>query len=194
VNANSYSHSTAASDLSLAKWYAVYTTPRHEKRIAEHFDMRQIEYYLPLYHALHRWKNGSRVNLELPLFPNYVFVRIGRNERVGVLSVPGVLWIVGGREPAELPNAEIESLRAGLQARKAEPHPYLVVGERVRIRIGALAGMEGVLVRIKNDFRVVLTLDLIRRSVVVEVDAGDVEAVTPRPHFSAASSGAAGVA
>ncbi len=93
-----------------------------------------------------------------------------------VLQVPGVLWIVSaGREPSVLPNAEIESLRAGLPGRQFEPHPYLVIGERVRVVSGALAGMVGVLVRMKNECRVVLSLDLIRQSVSVEIGIDEVE-------------------
>jgi transcription antitermination factor NusG len=85
-----------------------------------------------------------------------------------------------GHIASALPDAEIESLRTGLQLRKFEPHPYLVAGERVRIKAGAMEGMEGILLRKKNELRVVLTLDLIERSVAVEVDAQDVEPVSRR--------------
>ncbi len=116
------------------------------------------------------------MTLELPLFPNYVFVRMAWRERARVLEVPGVLSLVGfGRTLAPLPDFEIEALRVGMGQRKIEPHPYLVVGERVRIARGAMLGMEGVLVRKKNNFRVVLALETILRSVAVEVDADDVE-------------------
>ena len=95
-----------------------------------------------------------------------------------VLSVPGVLLIVGsGREPLALPDFEIEALRSGLHLRNVEPHPYLVVGEKARINSGSLAGMVGVLARKKNSLRVVLTLELIMRSVAVEVDADELERV-----------------
>jgi len=98
-----------------------------------------------------------------------------------VLGTPGVLSIVGSsREPWALPNGEIDALRFGLLERKIEPHPYLTVGERVRIVAGAMAGIEGILVRKKNDLRVVLALDMIMRSVAVEVDAGDVEPSTAK--------------
>jgi transcription termination/antitermination protein NusG len=160
-------------------WFAAYTNSHHEKRVAEHLAKRQIESFLPLYSAQRRWRNGCKVILDLPLFPGYVFARIDRRERVRVLEVPGVLSLVGfGREPAPLPDHEIEALRSGLGLRKIEPHPYLVIGKRVRIKAGALAGMEGVLVRKKNNFRVVLTLDMIMQSVAVEVDADDVEPAT----------------
>jgi transcription antitermination factor NusG len=86
--------------------------------------------------------------------------------------------IVGsGREPLALPDFEIEALRSGLRLRRFEPHPYLVVGERARIKSGSLAGMVGVLARKKNSLRVVLTLELIMRSVAVEVDADELERV-----------------
>lgn len=161
----------------LSRWFAVYTTSRHEKRVAEHFGCREIEHHLPLYHVRRKWRDGSRVTLDLPLFPSYIFARIGSEERARVLSVPGVLAIVGGTggDPAPLPDAEIEALRIGVEQRLVEPHPLLTVGERARIRKGAFAGMEGVVVRKKNSFRVVLTLQQIMQSVAVEVDERDLE-------------------
>ncbi len=93
-----------------------------------------------------------------------------------------MLSIVGsGREPWALPDPEIEALRSGLLEREIEPHPYLTVGERVRIRAGVMTGVEGILVRKKNDFRVVLSLDAIMRSVAVEVDVDDIESVNAPP-------------
>jgi transcription antitermination factor NusG len=143
---------------------------------------RQIETFLPLYRTTRRWKKSLPVDLELPLFPTYVFVRIAREARGAVLGVPGVLSIVGSaREAWTLPDFEIEALRSGLLERKIQPHPYLAVGERVRIKAGVMAGVEGVLVRKKNDFRVVLSLDAIMRSVAVEVDADDIEPAIASP-------------
>ena len=168
-----------ASGAATPKWFAVYTTPRHEKAVARHFEFRAIESFLPLYMEMHRWKNGCRVKVEQPLFPGYIFARIGRPHSTQVLSVPGVVLIVGsGREPVALPDSEIETLRSGLHLRKFEPHPYLVVGEKARIKSGSLAGMVGVLARKKNSLRVVLTLELIMRSVAVEVDADELERVS----------------
>lgn len=160
------------------QWYATYTSSRHEKRVALHFAEREIEAFLPLYAARHRWKNRCEVTVELPLFPNYVFVRMTARERVRILAVPGVLAVVGtGKIPAPLPDFEIETLRSSVGRRRIEPHPYLVVGERVRIKAGPMTGMEGVLVRKKSNLRVVLALDVIMRSVAVEVDAEDLEPV-----------------
>jgi len=159
-------------------WFAVYTCSRHEKRVAQHLTEREIEHFLPLYRTQHKWRDGSRVTLDLPLFPGYVFVRIERRDRARVLSVPGALAVVGGTggEPAAVPDAAIDSLRMGLAQHLVEPHPLLTVGQRVRIRSGAFAGMAGVVTRRKSGLRVVLTLEEILQSVAVEVAEADVEA------------------
>jgi transcription antitermination factor NusG len=163
--------------LVVPRWFAVYTSPRHEKRVEHHFSQRDIENYLPLYQSQRKWNNGLRVNISLPIFPSYIFVRVTRKERVRVLEVPGVQAIVGGTgcEPAPISDTEIDSLRSGLQIRHAEPHPLLTVGQRVRIRSGALVGMEGVLLRRKTGLRVVLTVSFIMQSVAVEVDESELE-------------------
>lgn len=162
-------------------WLAVYTSSRHEKRVAKQLSLREIENFLPLIEKQHHWSKRSTVSLELPLFPNYLFVRIAPPQRIAVLNVPGVLGIVGrGPIPSSLPDAEIDRLRQGIKLGKLEPHPYPATGERVRIKAGPMAGMEGVLLRKKNELRLVLTLDLIQRSVAVEIDAHDVEPVPTR--------------
>jgi transcription antitermination factor NusG len=158
------------------KWFALYTTPRHEKHVSEILMERRIENFLPLYRTTRQWKKSRPVVLELPLFPTYVFIHIAQQARASALGVPGVLSIVGSPQgPWALPDLEIEALRSGLIERRIEPHPYLTVGERVRIKAGAMVGVEGILVRKKAEFRVVLSLDTIMRSVAVEVDARDVE-------------------
>ena len=127
--------------------------------------------------------------LDLPLFPAYVFVRIAPRSRSTVLALPGVLSIVGSsKEPWPLPDVEVEALRRGAQTCKLQPHPYLKVGEKVRIKAGMLAGVDGILVRRKNEFRVVLSLDAIMQSAAVEVDADDLEstAVPAEGHAGAA--------
>jgi transcription antitermination factor NusG len=159
-------------------WYAIYTAPRHEKRVHEHLSYRNVESFLPLYRTVHRWKNGCKPVVELPLFPGYLFVKIGQPERVRVLDVPGVLAFVGPKiAPAKLSDFEIETLRAGLHLQKVEPFSDLAVGQNVRIKAGPLTGLVGVLLRHSNSFRVVLTLDLIKQSVAVELEAGDVEPI-----------------
>jgi transcription antitermination factor NusG len=172
-----FPHEACAPTPCVPKWFAAYTSPRHEKRVAQHLEMREIEHYLPLYRTQRKWSDGSRVTLDLPLFPGYIFVCIQRAQRVRVLEVPGVLAVVGGTggEPASLPVSEIDALRSGLSQRNAQPHPLLKVGQRARIRSGAFAGMEGVVLRMKYSFRVVLTMDSIMQSFAVEVDGEELE-------------------
>ena len=163
------------------QWYAVYTASHHEKNVSARLQDRQVECFLPMFRTVHAWKNRTKAVLELPLFPSYVFVRIPSNEKGRVLAVPGVLSLVGSRREAwPLPDFEIESLRAGVEERRPEPHPYLNVGERARITAGALAGMEGVLVQKRNGFRVVLSLDQLMRSISVEVGLHELERVSPK--------------
>ena len=164
-----------------SNWFALYTTSRHEKRVAEHLTHREIECYLPLYRSQRRWSDGSRVTLELPLFPGYLFIHIQRDERRSALAVPGALAVVGGTggEPATLPEETIEALKTGLRLNRAQPYPLVTVGQRVRIRSGALGGLEGIVVRHKNSFRVVMTLEHIMQSYAVEVDFEDLEPLTP---------------
>lgn len=161
------------------KWYAVYTKPRHEKRVDLHCRLRDIECFCPLYKTSRRWRDGSKVILDLPLFPGYVFVRLSERIRVGVLGIPGVLAIVNGanRQLASLPDEEVAILQHGLAngGAGAEPHHLLTTGQRARIRSGAFAGMIGIVVRTKSSTRVVLTLDLIMKSIAVEVAADDLE-------------------
>ncbi len=163
------------------RWLAVYTTCRHEKRVAQHLAQREIEHFLPLYVAHRKWSDGSKVALQLPLFPCYLFVRIGRSARSGILGVPGALAIVGGpgKEPASLPDSAIDALRLGVQQCRLEPHPLVTAGCRVRISAGPFAGMTGIVVRKKGGFRVVLTLEQIMQSVAIEVSEQDVEPVRP---------------
>lgn len=157
-------------------WFALYTRTHHEKSVVEHLTQRGIENYLPTYQAVHSWSHNRQVTLDLPLFPNYLFVHVASHDRVRTLEVPGALSFVGNaRKPSPLPELEIESLRASLQLRKFEPHPYLTTGTRARIVAGPLAGMEGIVVRTKSHLRVVLTVDLIMQSIAVEVNADELE-------------------
>jgi len=169
---------TVLVDESAQNWYAVYVRPSHEAQVSKRFDVREIESYLPQYQVEHRWKNRCTKRLDLPLFPGYIFAHVSRADRVRVLEVPSVLFVVGtaGR-PTPLPDCDIDALRAGLAARNAQPHPFLKVGEHARIRRGALAGMEGIVLRSKSNLRVVISLDLIMKSVAVEVDWDELEPI-----------------
>lgn len=157
-------------------WYALYTCPRHEKCVVQQIEERQISCFLPLYRSVRRWKDRSKT-LELALFPGYVFVRLALRDRLRVLGVPGAVRLVTfNGQPAVLPDKEIETLRLRLSGdNPIEPHPYLRVGRRVRVRCGPMQGLEGIIVRKKDCCRLVFSLDLIMRSVAVEVDDADVE-------------------
>lgn len=159
-----------------ASWFVAYVWSNQEKEAERHLRMRDIETFLPLYAVKRKWKNRVTAKLELPLFPGYIFVKIARTRCVKVLEVPQVHSIVGnGREAIELPAAEVEALRAGLQEGKVDPHPYLREGVRARIRSGSLAGMEGVIVRVNDQLRVVLSVEAIARSFAVNVSAEELE-------------------
>lgn len=158
-----------------ANWYALYTAPRHEKLVADQINKQGIACFLPLYRSVRRWKD-RRKELALVLFPGYVFVQMALANRVRVLQLPGAVRLVGfNGQPAALPEDEIENLRIRLSSGNIEPHPYLSVGRRVRVRSGPLQGLEGIIVRTKERCRIVLSIHLIMRSVAVEVDDGDVE-------------------
>jgi transcription antitermination factor NusG len=158
------------------RWFAVFTRSHHEKRVAQYYAEREIEHLLPISRMVRQWSHYRKVTVEMPLFPNYIFVHISRRERTDAVKVPGALSLVSRNSiPASLPDEEIESLREGLKMRNAMPHPYLVVGARVRINKGVLVGREGIVLRNKNSCRVVLTLSVVMRSFAVEVDAADVD-------------------
>jgi transcription antitermination factor NusG len=159
-------------------WYAAYTWVHHEKQVAKQLAERQVDCFLPLYRSVRRWKDRSK-ELELALFPGYVFVRMAWRSRLQVLQLPRVVRLISsGGQPAPLPESEMEALRQGLAHQiYGEPHPYLKVGRRVRIAHGPMAGTEGILVRKKDRLRVVLSIDLLMRSVAIEVDAADLESV-----------------
>jgi transcription antitermination factor NusG len=157
-------------------WYALYTCPRHEKRLAEQIEQRSIECFLPLYRSVRRWKDRQK-ELELALFPGYVFVRMELKDRLRVLQLPSAVRLISfNGQPATLPEEEIENLRERLSySGNVAPHPYLCAGRRVRVHSGPMQGLEGIVVRKKDSCRVVFSIDLIMRSVAVEVDEADLE-------------------
>jgi transcription antitermination factor NusG len=160
----------------VVRWYAAHTSANHEERVAERFVTRGVEHFLPTYPSVRRWKD-RRVTLQLPLFPGYVFVRLALRDRLSVVQIPGVARLVGfGGAPTALPEQEIDALRAGLASGgRAEPHPFLTVGRRVRVKTGSMAGLEGILMRRKSRARLVVSVELIQRAVAVEIDEVDVE-------------------
>lgn len=160
------------------RWYAAYTCANHEKRVREQLEQRSVEAFLPVYETVRRWKD-RRVQLEMPLFPGYVFVHLALRDRLRVMQVPSVVRVVGfNGHPSALPDEEIEALRTGLaKGVRAEPHPLLTAGRRVRVKSGPLQGLEGIVLRKKNGLRLIIALDLIHRAAAVEVEAADLERV-----------------
>ena len=162
-------------------WWALYTRHQHEKAVAEMLSAKGFEVFLPLYESIRRWKDRSKM-ITLPLFPCYVFVRGGLNRRLPVVTTPGVHMILSrGERVAIIPEAEIQAIRTAVEGPfRVEPHPFLKCGERVRVIRGSLEGVEGILVRKKNLYRLVLSVDMMAQSVAVEINATDVEPVTTR--------------
>jgi transcription termination/antitermination protein NusG len=164
------------------EWFAVYTQPRHEKTAAKQLESRSIESFLPLYQVTRSYQ-GRRAKVELPLFPGYLFTRISRAERTNVLTAPGVLRLVSVvGKPVAIPDVEIEALRHLLICHKAEPTAYMGLGKRVRFVGGPFSGLEGTVARTKGVARVIVSMDLIMRSVAVEVDAGQLELLREHSH------------
>ena len=168
-------------------WFAVTVKPNHERAAAQALDAKGLEVFLPLYRARRRWTDRVK-ELDLPLFGGYVFCRFERPEKARVLATPAVTSVVGfGHQPASIPESEIESVRmlvaSGLPL---GPWPLLRVGQRVRIGAGPLAGVEGVLSRIKDGWRVVVSVELLQRAVAAEVDRDIVAAAAPWPMRQAA--------
>jgi transcription antitermination factor NusG len=159
-------------------WYALYTNPRHEKIVAKQLNERCVQNFLPLYRTWHRWKD-RRKQVDLALFPGYVFVRIEEQSKLHVLRIPGAVNLVTfNGKLAALPEPEIEALRNALDNQVlAEPCPYLRVGRKVRVVRGPMAGTEGILSRKKDKYRVVISVEVLMRSVALEIDGTDLEAV-----------------
>jgi transcription antitermination factor NusG len=157
-------------------WYALHIRSRHEKRVAERLAAQALETFLPLHRSRHMWKNGVHADVDLPLFPCYLFARASIHDRRRLLQHPGVLgFAASSAKPTVISDQEISVLRTATESLKAEPHPYLNNGDPVRIVAGPLAGMIGILSRRKQDYRVVLSIEAIMRSIVVEVSEFDIE-------------------
>ncbi len=178
VNTSEQALPTAPVEYVEKRWYAVATSPRHEKWVACQMRGYEIQYFLPLYKSLRRWKD-RRKELELPLFPGYLFVHIALHDRLQVLRIPGVVRIIGTHgKPSPLPEHEIEALRNGLASGLyAESHSWLKVGHHVLVKSGPLAGAQGILIRKKHDCRIVISIDAIMRSVALEIDESDVQPI-----------------
>ena len=161
-------------------WYAVYTYPRHEKTVARYLDDQSFEIFLPLFTITSQWKD-RRVRITQPLFPGYVFTRISLDKRVGVLGSPGVIRIVSFNGiPAPIDEAEIAAVRRCVTAVTIQPHPFLAIGERVRVREGVFEGVEGIVLRRNNRCKLVVSLGLIGQGLAFEIESEQLESLTPK--------------
>ena len=168
----------------LPSWYAVHVRSNFEKRVAGELTAKGLESYLPAVTEVHDWKDRKK-RIDVPLFPGYVFTRFCDSpvSRLTVLRTVGAARILGCQDSIEaIPDAEIESIQRLLQANvPLLTHPLLREGSLVRILRGPLKDVDGLLIRIKNQARLVLSVKLLSRSVSTEVDVRDVEVVRAGP-------------
>jgi transcription antitermination factor NusG len=162
----------------MPSWYAIYTRHQHEKSVAQNLTRKGFETFLPLYSAPHRWKDRTKV-VSLPLFPCYVFLNGDSSRRLDILSTPGIFDIISfANQPAAIPRKEIEDLRRIVESGiPIDPHPFIPSGEKVRIKAGPFSGVQGTLVRKKNLCRLVLSVEILGKAAVVEIEASLVERI-----------------
>ena len=155
-----------------SQWHALYTRHQHERTIARLLSSKGHEIFSPEYSVAHRWQDRTK-QLKMPLFPCYVFFRGGLDRRAEILSTPGVVNIVGWLgHPAPIPQCEIDTVRQVVESNFGfAPHPFLKYGDWVRVKAGPLQGLEGILIRKKNIFRLVVSVEMLGRSAAVEIDA-----------------------
>jgi transcription antitermination factor NusG len=159
-------------------WFAAYTMSRHEKRIAAHCERIGIEQFLPLYISQRSWKNRTTVDLQMPLFPNYIFVRLSPQDHGPLMRLPGLLTLVGNASgPVAIPDGDMELLRRIIQCKTIEPHPFMTKGDKVRVMTGPLAGLIGVVLKKGNGLRFIVTLDVIGKSVSLHIDGSALELI-----------------
>jgi transcription antitermination factor NusG len=161
-------------------WYAIQTRPRHEKWIAGQLLQKKVFTFLPLLQQIHQWSD-RRSKVDVPMFSCYAFVRIVQTteERLKILRTPGVLGFVGSeREGTPIPTEQIENLRIALREKiPCAVHPFIRVGQRVRVRGGSLNGIEGILLRQGKDQSLIVSVELLQRSVAIRVEGYEVESV-----------------
>jgi transcription antitermination factor NusG len=174
-------------------WYAIYTRHQHEKTVAEILTYKGFETLLPLYKVIRRWKDRTKL-LSLPLFPCYVFLNGGIERRLDIMTTPGIHALVSSAaQPAAIPTAEIDAIRRAVESgSRLEPHPLLKCGEWVRVKSGPLEGIQGILVRKKNLYRLVISVEMLGKAAAVEVDGLLVERVNGKPPGTRGTGYAAG--
>lgn len=159
-------------------WYAVRVRSNYERTVSTVLDHKGVEQFFPTYRSRRIWTDRIRT-MDLPLFPGYVFCRIPLDERNRVVTTEGVVGLVGaGRQPIAVSDSEIEAIRTIVQSQApTEPWPFLKIGQTVRINHGSMTGVEGILIKVKNSWRLVVSVTVLERSVAVEIDAAYVTPV-----------------
>lgn len=170
-------------------WYAVRVRSNAEKRVQCALRSRGVEEFLPLYHRVSRWSDRPK-RIDLPLFPGYVFGKFDAAHRLPVLMVPGVVHILGSSAgPIAINEEELTAIRRSVESGlPIMPWPFLAVGDRVVVHNGALAGLEGILVRLRDNLRIVVSVNLLQRSVALELDRSWISPVTPHRTAAGAAS------
>jgi transcription elongation factor/antiterminator RfaH len=160
-------------------WYGIRTKSNHEKLAARVLESKGYEQYLPVYRSRRRWSDRV-VEKDRPLFPGYVFCRFDARKSLPIVSTPGVVSVVGfGNEPAPIADTEIEAVQMLLQSGLAtEPCPFLQEGQRIRVKRGALEGLEGILLKKKTNWRIVVSVTMLQRSVAVEIDREWIDSIS----------------
>ena len=158
-------------------WYAIYTRSRHEKFVEGQLSRKGIETFLPLVVVPRRWSDRWKL-VPLPLFSGYLFVRVGEHGFKEIFKLPGVVSLVGNQAgPLPIPEEQMRAVRIAVESRlRCDPHPFLAEGQNVRVVRGPLQGLQGILLRKKSCYRLVLSVELIRKAIALEIDAADVAA------------------
>jgi transcription antitermination factor NusG len=171
---------SSSQEYSNEAWCVIHTRHQHEKSVAAHLSRQGFHVFLPTYDTLRRWSDRKR-RVTLPLFPGYVFLVDQAQRRLQVLSTPGVhVILTTGKVPAVIPSDEIAAIRRAVESPlRVEPHRFLKSGDAVRIKSGPLAGLQGIVSREKDVFRVILSVELLGRSAAVEIDAAATERLAP---------------
>lgn len=160
------------------QWFGVRVKSNFEHRVSALLRAKGVEEYLPTYRARRLWSDRVR-ELQLPLFPGYVFCHIAIQERSVVLATTGVVGIAGNRDqPVAVEECELAAVRRMVESQTAvEPWPFLRIGQRVRVNRGPLAGMEGILLKVRSSYKLAISVTLLGRSVAAEIDSAYVSPV-----------------
>jgi transcription antitermination factor NusG len=171
---------TAGVEQACQQWRVLHVIPNHEKKVATHLLHRSVEHFLPLYSERSRWSDRS-VTLERPLFPGYIFVRFARDLKRAVISSPGVLKILGQQESGAVGDTEIDRIRKAIaDGQVLRPHPPIFVGTQVRVINGVFAGAEGMVIELRSNCKVVISMSAVKQCYSLETEIKNLEIIGKR--------------